>query len=88
MLENGFTDSPRNSLYGEDLGILWLLMRLAKMHGLSAYVRSTVDVDSVKILAVYASQSRNTLTAMKFLRMDLGRCLNKPLILVDKRLST
>ncbi len=60
------------------------MMRLVKMHGLRAYVWSTVDMDSGEILAVYASRSRNTLTAIKFLRMVLGRCLNKPLILVDR----
>ena len=36
-----------------------------------------------KILAIYASRSRNMLIAMKFLRMVLGRCINKPLIVVD-----
>jgi len=56
---------------------------VVKMHGLRAYVWSAVDVDSGEILAVYASRSRNMLIAMKFLRMVLGRCINKPLIVVD-----
>jgi transposase-like protein len=56
---------------------------VVKMHGLRAYVWSAVDVDSGEILAVYASRSRNMLIALKFLRMVLGRCVNKPLIIVD-----
>jgi len=56
---------------------------VVKMHGLSAYVWSAVDVDSGEILAVYASRSRNIPIAMKFLRMVLDRCINKPLIVVD-----
>jgi transposase-like protein len=54
------------------------------MHGLRAYVWSTIDVDSSEMLAIYASWSRNTLIAMRFLRMVLGRCVNKPLIIVDR----
>jgi transposase-like protein len=54
------------------------------MHGLRAYVWSAVDVDSGGILAIYASRSRNMLIAMKFLRIVLDRCLNKPLIIVDR----
>jgi transposase-like protein len=57
---------------------------VVKMHGLRAYVWSAVDVDSGEILAVYASRSRNMLIALKFLRIVLGRCLNKPLIVVDR----
>jgi transposase-like protein len=56
------------------------LMRLVKMHGLRAYVWSAVDVDSGEILAIW---SRIMLIAMKFLRMVLGRCINKPLIVLD-----
>jgi transposase-like protein len=56
---------------------------VVKTHGLRAYVWSAVDVDSGEILAIYASWSRNMLTALKFLRMVLGRCVNKPLIVVD-----
>ena len=37
-----------------------------------------------EILAIYASWSRNILIAMKFLRIVLGRCVNKPLIIVDR----
>jgi putative transposase len=59
-------------------------MRLVKMHGLRAYVWSAVDVDSDEILAIYASRGRNILIALKFLRMVLGRCINKPLIVVDR----
>jgi putative transposase len=55
---------------------------VVKMHGLRAYVWSAVDVDSREILAIYASWSRNMLIALKFLRMVLGRCINKPLIVV------
>jgi transposase-like protein len=54
------------------------------MHGLRAYVWSAVDVDSGEILAVYASRSRSMLIALKFLRIVLDRCLNKPLIIVDR----
>ena len=59
---------------------------VVKMHGLRAYVWSAVDVVSGEILAIYASWSRNILIAMKFLRTVLDRCLNKPLIVVDRRL--
>jgi transposase-like protein len=34
---------------------------VVKMHGLSAYVWSAVDVDSGEILAIYASRGRNML---------------------------
>jgi putative transposase len=57
---------------------------VVKMHGLRAYVWSAVDVDSDEILAIYASRSRNILIALKFLRIVLDRCLNKPLIVVDR----
>jgi len=57
---------------------------VVKMHGLRAYVWSAVDVDSGEILAIYASRSRNMLIALKFLRMVLGRCINKPLIIIDR----
>jgi putative transposase len=57
---------------------------MVKIHGLRAYVWSAVDVDSGEILAIYASRGRNMLIAMKFLRVVLDRCLNKPLIVVDR----
>jgi transposase-like protein len=57
---------------------------IVKMPGLRAYVWSAVDVDSGEILAIYASWNRNMLIALKFLRMVLGRCINKPLIVVDR----
>jgi len=57
---------------------------VVKMHGLRAYVWSAVDVDSGEILAIYASWSRNMLIALKFLRIVLDRCINKPLIIVDR----
>jgi putative transposase len=57
---------------------------VVKMHGLRAYVWSAVDVDLGEILAVYASRGRNMLIAMKLLRMVLDRCINKPLIVVDR----
>jgi len=57
---------------------------VVKMHSLRVYVWSAVDVDSGEILAVYASRSRNMLIALKFLRIVLDRCLNKPLIIVDR----
>jgi putative transposase len=57
---------------------------VVKMYGLRAYVWSAVDVDSGEILAVYASRSRNILIALKFLRIVLDRCINKPLIIVDR----
>jgi transposase-like protein len=53
-------------------------------HGLRAYVWSAVDVDSGEILAVYASWSRDMLITMKFIRNVLDRCINKPLIIVDR----
>jgi putative transposase len=57
---------------------------VVKLHGLRVSVWSAVDVDSGEILAIYASWSRNMLIAMKFLRMLLGRCINKPLTIVDR----
>jgi putative transposase len=57
---------------------------VVKMHGLRAYVWSAVDVDSGEVLAVYASRSRSMLIALKFLRIVLDRCLNKPLTIVDR----
>jgi transposase-like protein len=57
---------------------------VVKMHGLRAYVWSAVDVDSGEILAIYASRSRNMLIALKFFRIVLGRCINKPLVVVDR----
>ena len=53
------------------------------MHGPRTYVWSAVDVDSGVILAIYTSWNRNMLIAMKSLRMVLGRCINRPLI-VDR----
>jgi transposase-like protein len=57
---------------------------VVKMHGLRAYVWSAVDVDSGEILAVYASRSRNILIALKFMRIVLDKCINKPMIIVDR----
>jgi transposase-like protein len=57
---------------------------VVKLHGLRAYVWSDVDVDSGEILAVYASRSRNMLIAIKFMRMVLDICINKPLVIVDR----
>jgi transposase-like protein len=57
---------------------------VVKMHGLRAYVWSAVDVYSGEVLSIYASRSRNMLIALKFLRIVLGRCINKPLIVVDR----
>jgi putative transposase len=57
---------------------------VVKMHGLRAYVWSAVDVDSGEILAIYASRGRNMLIAMKFLRMVMDKCINKPLVIVDR----
>jgi len=53
-----------------------------KMHGFRVYIWSALDVDSGEILAIYASWSRSMLVALKFIRMVLDRCLNKPLIIV------
>ena len=58
---------------------------VVKMHGLGAYVWSAVDIGSEEILAIYASWCRNTLIALKFLRIVLDRCLNKPVIIADRR---
>jgi transposase-like protein len=57
---------------------------VVKLHGLRVYVWSAVDVDSGEILAVYASWSRDMLITMKFIRNVLDRCINKPLIIVDR----
>ena len=57
---------------------------VVKLHGLRAYVWSAVDVDSGEVLAIYASWGRNIMVAMGFARMVLERCLNKPLIIVDR----
>jgi len=57
---------------------------VVKMHGFRVYIWSALDVDSGEVLAVYASWSRNILIAMKFVRMVLDRCLNKPLVIVDR----
>jgi transposase-like protein len=57
---------------------------VVKMHGLRAYLWSAVDVDSGEVLAVYASGSRNMLIALKFLRIVLDRCINKPMIIIDR----
>jgi transposase-like protein len=54
-------------------------LRVKKSH---VYVWSAVDVDFGIILAIYASWSRNMLIALKFLRMVLDRCVNRPLIVV------
>lgn len=56
---------------------------VVKLHGLRVYVWSAVDVDSGEILAIYASWGRSMLIALKFIRMVLDRCLNKPMIIVD-----
>ena len=57
---------------------------MVKIHGLRVYVWSALDVDSGEILAIYASWSRSMIVALKFIRMVLDRCLNKPLIIVDR----
>jgi transposase-like protein len=57
---------------------------VVKLHGLRAYVWSAVDVDSGERLAVYASWSRSMLIAIKFMRIVLDRCINKPMIIVDR----
>jgi transposase-like protein len=57
---------------------------VVRLHGLRAYVWSAVDMDSGEILAIYASWSRSMLIALKLLRIVLDRCLNKPLIIVDR----
>jgi transposase-like protein len=54
---------------------------VVRIHGLNEYVWSAVDVDSGEILAIYASRGRNILIALKFLRIVLGRCINKPLVI-------
>jgi transposase-like protein len=55
-----------------------------EMHRFRVYVWSAVDVDSGEILAIYASWSRSMIVALKFIRMVLDKCLNKPLIIVDR----
>ena len=73
------------SVEGRFRGAVAVDETVVKMHGLiRAYVWSAVDVDSGEILAIYASRSRNMLIAIKFMRMVLDRCLNKPLVIVDR----
>jgi transposase-like protein len=57
---------------------------VVKTHGLRAHVWSTVDIDSSEILAVYALWCRDMIIALKFLKIVLDRCLNKPMIIVDR----
>jgi len=57
---------------------------VVKLHGLRAYIWSALDVDSGEILAIHALWSRNMIVAMKFTKIVLDRCLNKPLIIVDR----
>ena len=57
---------------------------VVKLQGLRVYVWSAVDVDSGEVLAIYASWGRSMIVALKFIRMLLDRCLNKPLIIVDR----
>jgi transposase-like protein len=52
---------------------------VVKLHGLRVYVWSAVDIDSGEILAVYTSRAMNMLIAMKFIRIVLDKCSNKPL---------
>jgi len=59
---------------------------VVKIHGFRAYIWSALDVDSGEVLAIYASWSRNMIVAVKFIRIVLDRCLNKPLIIVDRSL--
>ncbi|MCL7396789.1 MAG: DDE-type integrase/transposase/recombinase [Thaumarchaeota archaeon] len=58
---------------------------VVKLHDLRAHVWSAVDIDYGEILAVYASWSRNMLIALKFIRVVLDKCLNKPVIIADRR---
>jgi putative transposase len=51
---------------------------VVKLHGFRGYVWSAVDIDSGEVLAMHASWSKNILITMKFIRMVLDRCLNKP----------
>jgi len=53
---------------------------VVEIHGFRAYVWFAVDIDSGEVLAIYASWSRNIIVAVKFIRIVLDRCLNKPLI--------
>jgi len=48
------------------------------------YVWSAVDVDSKELLALEASYGRSSLNALSFLKKALRRCINKPLVLVDR----
>ncbi|MCL7383690.1 MAG: DDE-type integrase/transposase/recombinase [Thaumarchaeota archaeon] len=57
---------------------------VVKPHSLRVYVWSAVDIGSEEILAIYASWCRNMIIALKFLRIVLDRCINKPLIIVDR----
>jgi len=57
---------------------------MVKLHGFRAYIWSALEVDSGEILAIYVSWSRSMIVAMKFTRMALDRCLNKPLVIVDR----
>jgi transposase-like protein len=57
---------------------------VVKLHGLRVYVWSVVYIDSGEILAVYASWGRNMLIAVKFVRIVLDRCINKPTMIVGR----
>ena len=57
---------------------------MVKLHGLRAYVWSAVDVDSGEVLAIHTSWSRNMIIALKFPKIVLDRCFNKPMIVVDR----
>jgi transposase-like protein len=72
VLGSGFTDSFR--LFSVDRRFrdsVAVDETVVKMHGFRAYVWSAVDVDAWEILAIYASQGRNILIAIKFLRTVL-----------------
>nr|BAJ46812.1 transposase [Candidatus Caldarchaeum subterraneum] len=54
------------------------------INGYRSYIWSAIDVDSVEILAIYASRGRSILNALSFLKTVLKTCENKPLIVVDR----
>jgi len=55
-----------------------------KVVGGEVYVWSARDVASREVLTTYVSYARSNLTADLFLRRVSERCLNRPLILVDR----
>ena len=55
-----------------------------KINGRICYLWAAIDVDTNKILALYASRGRGIPNAIKFLKMVLRSCDGKPIVVVDR----